>query len=183
MWNKKEYAAAVVCIVFFVCMFVVGKNQQIKSLKEALELIIEDGTVILEPGIYKEHVNFDKKVKIVGLADSIMNKSSSELPIVVLDSTKSCKITADVEIEGVVFPHEKNLSFSNLKKYAEEEYNFDKDIVGKKYRDVDFASCLLVNSDAKLKNVAILDSLTYGITLGRKGTNRSNCSKNKNYKF
>ena len=149
---------------------IVGKNQQIKSLKEALELIIEDGTVILEPGIYKEHVNFDKKVKIVGLADSILNKSSSELPIVVLDSTKSCKITADVEIEGVVFTHEKNLSFSNLKKYAEEEYNFDKDIVGKKYRDVDFASCLLVNSDAKLKNVAILDSLTYGITLGRKGT-------------
>ena len=33
MWNKKEYAAVVVCIVFFVCMFVVGKNQQTASSK------------------------------------------------------------------------------------------------------------------------------------------------------
>ncbi len=149
---------------------IVGKNQQIKSLNEALELIIEDGTVILEPGIYKEHVNFDKKIKIVGLTDSIMNKSSSELPIIVLDETKTCKITADVEIEGVVFTHEEKLSFNNLQNYADTKYNFDKDIKSKDYRDVDFASCLLVNSDAKLKNVAILDSLTYGITLGRKGT-------------
>ena len=77
----------------------------------------------------------------------------------------------NVEIEGVVFTHEKNLSFNNLKKYAEEKYNFDKDIKSKGYGDDDFASCLLVNSDAKLKNVAILDSLTYGITLAKtKGT-------------
>ena len=150
---------------------IVGKNQQIKSLNEALELIIEDGTVILEPGIYKEHINFNKKVKIVGATDSIMNKSSSELPIVVLDSTKSCEITAPVEIEGVVFTHEENLSFNNLQNYADEKYDFDKDIKSKDYRDVDFASCLLVNSDAKLKNVAVLDSLNYGITLAKtKGT-------------
>ena len=149
----------------------VGKNQQIKSLNEALELIIEDGTVILEPGIYRRHINFNKKVKIVGLTDSIMNKSSSELPIIVLDSTKSCEITAPVEIEGVVFTHEENLSFNNLKNYADEEYKFDKDIESKDYGDDDFASCLLVNSDVKLKNVAVLDSLTYGITLAKtKGT-------------
>ena len=150
---------------------IVGKNQQIKSLNEALELIIEDGTVILEPGIYKEHINFDKKVKLVGATDSIMNKSSSELPIVVLDSTKSCEISAPVEIEGVVFTHEENLSFNNLKNYADEEYKFDKDIESKDYGDDDFASCLLVNSDAKLKNVAVLDLLNYGITLAKtKGT-------------
>ena len=101
---------------------IVGKNQQIKSLNEALELIIEDGTVILEPGIYKEHVNFDKKIKIVGLTDSITNKSSSELPIIVLDETKTCKITADVEIEGVAFTHEENLSFNNLQNYADTKY-------------------------------------------------------------
>ena len=149
----------------------VGKNQQIKSLNEALELIIEDGTVILEPGIYRRHINFNKKVKIVGLTDSIMNKSSSELPIIVLDSTKSCEISAPVEIEGVVFTHEENLSFNNLQNYADED-DFDDDYIeGKNYRDDDFASCLLVNSDAKLKNVAILDSLNYGITLAKtKGT-------------
>ena len=33
MWNKKEYTAAVVCIVFFVFMFVVGKNQQSVTAK------------------------------------------------------------------------------------------------------------------------------------------------------
>jgi hypothetical protein len=92
----------------------VGKNQQIKTLKEALKNIIENGTIILEPGVYKEHVNFDKKVKLVGATDSIMDKSSSELPIIVLDSTKSCEISAPVEIEGVVFTHEENLSFNNL---------------------------------------------------------------------
>ena len=100
-----------------------------------------------------------------------MNKSSSELPIIVLDSTKSCEISAPVEIEGVVFTHEENLSFNNLQNYADED-DFDDDYIeGKNYRDDDFASCLLVNSDAKLKNVAVLDSLTYGITLAKtKGT-------------
>ena len=158
-------------MVLGVTKITVGKNQQIKSLKEALEKLYENGTIILEPGVYKEHVNFDKKVKIVGATDSIMNKSSSDLPIVVLDSTKSCEISAPVEIEGVVFTHEKKLSFNNLQNYAEEKYNFDKDIKSKDYGDVDFASCLLVNSDAKLKNVAVLDSLTHGITLAKtKGT-------------
>ena len=157
---------------FKVIIIKVGKNQGIKTLKEALEKLYENGTIILEPGVYKEHVNFDKKVKIVGATDSIMNKSSSELPIVVLDSTKSCEISAPVEIEGVVFTHEKNLSFNNLQNYAEEEYDFDDEVIeSKNYGDDDFASCLLVNSDAKLKNVAILDSLTYGITLAKtKGT-------------
>ena len=173
--EKKLYTSVVLGVN--VEKITVGKNQQIKSLNEALELIIEDGTVILEPGIYRRHINFNKKVKLVGATDSIMNKSSSELPIVVLDSTKSCEITAPVEIEGVVFTHETNLSFSNLKKYAEEEYDLNKYIETYEYietydyGDDDFASCLLVNSDAKLKNVAVLDSLTYGITLAKtKGT-------------
>ena len=146
---------------------IVGKNQQIKSLNEALELIIEDGTVILEPGIYRRHINFNKKVKIVGLTDSIMNKSSSELPIVVLHSKKSCEISAPVEIEGVVFTHEKNLSFNNLQNYADTKYNSCEYKDSYEYGDDYFASCLLVNSDAKLKNVAILDSLNYGITLAK----------------
>jgi len=159
-------------VVLSVTKITVGKNQEIKTLKEALKNINKNGTIILEPGVYKEHVNFNKKVKLVGATDSIMNKSSSELPIVVLDSTKSCEITAPVEIEGVVFTHEENLSFNNLKNYADEEYDFDDEVIeSKNYGDDDFASCLLVNSDAKLKNVAVLDSLNYGITLAKtKGT-------------
>ena len=43
----------------------VGKNQEIKTLKEALKNININGTIILEPGVYKEHVNFNKKVKII----------------------------------------------------------------------------------------------------------------------
>ena len=160
-----------ITVVLGVTKITVGKNQEIKTLKEALENINENVTIILEPGVYKEHVNFDKKVKIVGATDSIMNKSSSELPIIVLDSTQSCEISAPVEIEGVVFTHEKNLSFNNLKKYAEEPYDLDEYIERSVYGADDFASCLLVNSDAKLKNVAVLDSLNCGITLAKtKGT-------------
>ena len=156
-----------VVLGIYVEKIIVGKNQEIKTLEEALKNINENVTIILEPGVYKEHINFDKKVKLVGATDSIMNKSSSELPIIVLDSTKSCEITAPVEIEGVVFTHEENLSFNNLQNYADED-DFDDDYMeGKNYRDDDFASCLLVNSDAKLKNVAILDSLNYGITLAK----------------
>ena len=150
---------------------IVGKNQQTKTLNEALELINENGTVILEPEVYKEHISFNKKVKIVGLKDSIINKSSSELPIIVLDETKTCEISAPVEIEGVVFTHEKNLAFNNLQNYVDIKYKFDKNVTVFDYREEGFASCLLVNSDAKLKNVAVLDSLTYGITLANtKGT-------------
>ena len=142
---------------------IVGKNQQIKSLNEALELIIEDGTVILEAGIYKEHVNFDKKIKIVGATDSIMNKSSSELPIIVLDETKTCKITADVEIEGVVFTHEENLSFNNLQNYADTKYEFNKD---KKVVEINTEgyTAIEIFSNATLKNIALLDAKNRGFT-------------------
>ena len=168
--NEKNLYTSVVLGVN-VEKIIVGKNQEIKALEEALELIIEDGTIILEPGVYKEHVNFDKKVKIVGATDSIMNKSSSELPIVVLHSKKSCEISAPVEIEGVVFTHGKNLSFNNLQNYADTKYKSDEYVDICEYGNDNFASCLLVNSDAKLKNVAVLDSLNYGITLAKtKGT-------------
>lgn len=33
MWNKKKYNAAIVCIVLFVCMFVVGRNNINASTK------------------------------------------------------------------------------------------------------------------------------------------------------
>ena len=156
-----------VVLGIYVEKIIVGKNQEIKTLEEALKNINENVTIILEPGVYKEHINFDKKVKLVGATDSIMNKSSSELPIIVLDSTKSCEITAPVEIEGVVFTHEENLSFNNLQNYADTKYNSGEYVDICEYGNDNFASCLLVNSDAKLKNVAILDSLNYGITLAK----------------
>ena len=150
-------------VVLGVTKITVGKNQEIKTLKEALKNININGTIILEPGVYKEHVNFDKKMKIVGLADSIMNKSSSELPIIVLDETKTCKITADVEIEGVAFTHEENLSFNNLQNYADTKYEFNKD---KKVVEINTEgyTAIEISSNATLKNIALLDAKNRGFT-------------------
>ncbi len=150
-------------VILGVTKITVGKNQEIKTLKEALQNININGTIILESGIYKEHVNFDKKVKIVGLTDSIMNKSSSELPIIVLDETKTCKITADVEIEGVAFTHEENLSFNNLQNYADTKYEFNKD---KKVVEINTEgyTAIEISSNAILKNIALLDAKNRGFT-------------------
>ena len=150
-------------VVLGVTKITVGKNQEIKTLKEALKNININGTIILEPGVYKEHVNFDKKIKIVGLTDSIMNKSSSELPIIVLDETKTCKITADVEIEGVAFTHEENLSFNNLQNYADTKYEFNKD---KKVVEINTEgyTAIEISSNATLKNIALLDAKNRGFT-------------------
>ena len=152
-----------VVLGIYVEKIIVGKNQEIKTLEEALKNIKENVTIILEPGVYKEHVNFDKKIKIVGLTDSIMNKSSSELPIIVLDETKTCKITADVEIEGVVFTHEENLSFNNLQNYADTKYEFNKD---KKVVEINTEgyTAIEISSNATLKNIALLDAKNRGFT-------------------
>ena len=152
-----------VVLGIYVEKIIVGKNQEIKTLEEALKNIKENVTIILEPGVYKEHVNFDKKIKIVGLTDSIMNKSSSKLPIIVLDETKTCKITADTKIEGVVFTHEENLSFNNLQNYVDTKYEFNKD---KKVVEINTESytAIEISSNATLKNIALLDAKNGGFT-------------------
>lgn len=144
----------------------VGKNQEIKTLKQALEVINDNGTIILEFGIYNEHINFDKEVKLVGATDSIMEKSSDELPIIVLDSTKTCKITANVEIEGVVFTHKENISFDNLQNYADIKYEFDDDKEFTKL-DTDGYTAIEISSRAILKNVALLDSQNIGLVYSK----------------
>ena len=150
-------------VVLGVKKITVGKDRDVQSLKKALEIIDENGTIILEPGVYKEHLNFDKKVKIVGISDSIFEKSSSELPIVVLDSTQNCEITATVEIEGVVFTHDEDLYFSNLKKYAE-DYSVDSDY---EFRFSEPIFMLGVDCDSKLRNIAVLGAKDYGVALGK----------------
>ena len=150
-------------VVLGVKKITVGKDRDVQSLKKALEIIDENGTIILEPGIYKEHLNFDKKVKIVGISDSIFEKSSSELPIVVLDSTQNCEITATVEIEGVVFTHDEDIYFSNLKKYAE-DYSVDSDY---EFGVSEPVFMLGVDCDSKLRNIAVLGAKDYGVALGK----------------
>ena len=68
MWNKEEYAAAVVCIVFFVCMFVVGKNQQTASAKttnlaDTIEVVNIRDMFIIKNAVLDSHeyyLFFDK---------------------------------------------------------------------------------------------------------------------------
>ena len=68
MWNKKEYAAAVVCIVFFVCMFVFGKNQQTASAKttnlaDTIEVVNIRDMFIIKNAVLDSHeyyLFFDK---------------------------------------------------------------------------------------------------------------------------
>ena len=68
-----------------------GCNQEISLINQALDMVEDGGTVFLEPGVYKEHLVISKKVKIVGVKDSIMGMKSAEMPIIVLDSDKSCR--------------------------------------------------------------------------------------------
>ena len=156
----------------------VGK--EISSIGEALDLIEDNGTIVLEPGIYKEHINFNKRVKIIGSTTSIMDKSVSELPIIVLDSKQNCKITADVEIEGVVFTHEENLSFNNLKDYANKEYNFDENKEFIEYGKEGYTA-IEVASNSILKNVALLDTQSRGITFIKNSGKLENSLISHNY--
>ena len=156
----------------------VGK--EISSIGEALDLIEDNGTIILEPGIYKEHINFNKRVKIIGSTTSIMDKSVSELPIIALDSKQICKISADVEIEGVVFTHEENLSFNNLKDYANKEYNFDENKEFIEYGKEGYTA-IEVASNSILKNVALLDTQSRGITFIKNSGKLENSLISHNY--
>ena len=71
MWNKKEYTAAVVCIVFFVCMFVVGKNQQTATAKttnlaDTIEVVNIRDMFIIKNAVLDSHeyyLFFDKRVQ------------------------------------------------------------------------------------------------------------------------
>lgn len=121
---------------------VVGKNEEIKTLKKAIKLIDEGGTIELRPGTYNGNININKNIKLLGIKEDIKTKSSSELPII----KGQCKIKANAEIEGVAF----------TKSYWE-EYN-----------------CLLVKSDSRIKNIAILNSAHDGIVFTAKNATLEN---------
>lgn len=144
-----------------------GKEQDICSIAEALSLIDNDGTIFIDPGVYKEHLDFTKKVKIIGVTDSIVKKTSNELPIVILDADKSCTINAPVEIEGVVFTHKESFSFEKLGDYINGTDVNEKICHILEQNSADEKPLLNVESDAILKNIGVLYSQNGGISFSK----------------
>ena len=145
----------------------VGPRKRIKLIQQAIDVVDAGGTVSVDAGLYKEHLDFSKSVKLVGVRKSILKKSSDSLPIIVLDSGKTCKLSKPVEIEGVVFTHNAGLSFDNLIEYARSDKQFEDEHDYFDYGDDGWNSLLWVESDSVLSNVGVLDSENYGITFSR----------------
>lgn len=143
-----------------VSVFLVGNTNDcnFNTIQEALDNVEENSVIQVKPGIYNEHLSFTKKVHLIGCNESIKDKSSAELPIVVLDSDKTCEIDIPVEIEGIIFTHKKDLQFDKLSSYIRTPLEFEEK------KATEFKSLLLVNSKSSFKNIAILHAEWHGIT-------------------
>lgn len=151
---------------------VVGKNSDFHTLGEAIKAAKNGDSIKVLPGLYIEPedsplTEISKKITITGCKENIADKAFSELPVIVLSSKKSCKITADVTIEGIVFTSDKDISFKTLNDFIANppEWNFN--TTWSNYEQIDgqnFRSLLWVESFAVLKNIALLRDPNYGIT-------------------
>ena len=140
-------------------------NADFKTIQEALDNVKEDATINVMPGLYNEHLIFKKNVHLLGCTDDIKNKSSNELPIVVLDSSKSCEIDIPVEIEGIVFTHEENLNFANLNDFINQKIDFKDNVYEDcSFGDNNFKSLFWIKSNAHLNNIAVLCAKCYAVT-------------------
>lgn len=139
---------------------VVGKENDcnFSTIQEALDSVEEDAIIKVKPGIYEEHLHFSKKVHLIGCNDSIINKSSNDLPIVVFDSNKSCEIDVPVEIEGIVFTHKKDLQFDTVSAFIKTSLKFEEE------KEVyELKSLFIVMSNSSFRNIAILCSERNGL--------------------
>ena len=141
----------------------VGPSQIVKSMQQAINMVDAGGTISVDAGMYKEHLEFSKNVKIIGCTDSIFNKSSRALPIVFLNSSKACEISVPVEIEGIIFTHNEEISFDNLNTYIRYDKQLD-DPTNTGDEDDGLDSLLWIESDSVLKNIGLLDSKKDGVT-------------------
>lgn len=143
----------------------VGKSGcDFSTIQEALDFVDEEITIHVSPGVYKEHLIFKKKVHLIGIEEDIKQKSSEELPIVVFDKTKTCKLDIPVEIEGIVFTHKEDLEFDNLQEFSRQKLDFeDKD--GHEEND----GLFWIRTNSHLKNIAALCSESYGISFDGDG--------------
>ena len=135
---------------FSMSKIIVGKKSYVKNIKTALDLIKPNGTILLEPGLYKEHFEITKKVKLIGSIDSIYEKNSKELPIIIIAPNESCKVNASSEIEGILFTQNENIYFEKIDHYIHQEKI---DVMG----NASTPALLIANSHMILNNVGILD--------------------------
>ncbi len=148
----------------------VGKDDKadFKTIQQALNYVNDGATINILPGLYNEHLSFKKSVILIGCKDNIENKSSNELPIVVLDSSKSCEINVSVKIEGIVFTHEHNLKFDNLTDFINQKIDFKDNVYEDcKYGDDNFKSLFWIKSNSYLKNIAVLCAECYAVTFSK----------------
>ena len=139
----------------------VGPEQTVKSIQLAINMLDASGTISVDAGLYKENLIFPKSVKIIGCRDSILNKASYELPIIVLNYSRAYMIPVSIEIEGIIFTHNENITFYNLNDYVRRKNNTYSD--GEE--DVIKRPLLCIESDSALKNVGLMDATGIGICL------------------
>ncbi len=133
----------------------VGPTQIVKSIRLAIKMVDAGGTISVDAGLYKGYLEVYKNVHIIGCRDSILNKSSDELPIFV----GLCQIHDSVKIEGIVFTTNKNISFGDLDVYIHEDSDFDSN--RRKYYGIPLL--LFSHCNAILRNVGLLDFKFEGI--------------------
>ena len=140
---------------------VVGKENDcnFSTIQEALDSVEEDAIIKVKPGIYEEHLHFSKKVHLIGCTETIINKSSEELPIVVFDSDKFCMVDIPVKIEGIVFTHKKDLEFDSVSSFLKTSSEI------KKVESTDSKSMFGVSADSCFINIAILCSEGFGVCI------------------
>jgi len=171
----------------------IGDKYNFKNLQDAINASKDTDTIILSPGIYKSTANINKKITITStpaIVSSIKTKyfASKDVPIIVLDSKSSSKISADVKISGVVFTNNPKLSFTTFSNYLDTTSTFEKksnanvsksglkwtkfteDPVNEKYR-----SLFKVTANVDFEGVVFADSEQDGIALTSNVQNFDGC--------
>ena len=127
----------------------VGAMCRVKTIGKALELVKEGGAIFIKPGLYRENITVPKKIKLIGITDSILKKKSSDLPIIAISPDFSCKINESVEISGIVFTNDENIRFDNLENYIRNKNEFKTNFEG--------SAALTVCDKTSLCNIAFLN--------------------------
>lgn len=161
----------------------IGSGYDFQNLQEAVDASKDTDTIILSPGVYKSTANIGKRITITsgqGTVAAIKSKyfASKDVPVIVLDSGKPSKITADVKISGVVFTGNKSLSFTSFTGYQENSATYDRRYSanvaksGLKWTKFSedpmsssYKSLLSVSANVDFEGVAFVDSSHDGVTL------------------
>lgn len=162
------------------------------TIQEALDAAPEDATIRVKPGVYRENLLFKKRVRLLGSGKKLVETDSNkkwnmplfkDIPIVVCNKTQSVGFLAPAEVEGIAFS-DTGLLVKNEKVYwvtKAKTYDFKglEDYFGRlrtdplrskksenitSYGSPNYTTLIWAQSDAKLKDVIILNSENCGIT-------------------